>query len=579
MTKFIFVTGGVVSSVGKGVCVGSIGRILKSRGLSVSLLKLDPYLNVDPGTMSPYQHGEVFVTDDGSETDLDLGHYERFVDVQLGKLSNVTSGQIYSDVIARERRGEFLGGTIQVVPHVTDSIKERIMELADSSSADVIVVEVGGTVGDIEGLPFLEAIRQMRNEVGRDNVFYTHLTFLPYISSTDELKTKPTQHSVRELRGIGIQPDAIICRSDQLVPEGLRSKIVVHCDVPIEGVLMLPTVSSIYEVPLILEDQGMGNLLSDTLGLDLKEAGRESLNGWIEFVDQIKKPKETLEIAVVGKYVDLHDSYMSVKEALIHAGLDHDKDVEIRWVGSEDIEEEGPAAFLAGVSGVVVPGGFGYRGVEGMIDTVRFARENKIPYLGLCLGMQVMVIEAARNLLGKKDANSTEFDEVTANPVIDLMPDQVGVTEKGGTMRLGVYPCEILGDGASSRAYGGSETVIMERHRHRFEFNNSYKDQLESVGLVATGVSPDGQLVEIVEHEGHPFMAGTQFHPEFLSRPTNPHPMFREFVGVICKGVRSNSDGSGAVANGGNGTNNLELDTGTNPAALRGRQAGGATKS
>ena len=579
MTKFIFVTGGVVSSVGKGVCVGSIGRILKSRGLSVSLLKLDPYLNVDPGTMSPYQHGEVFVTDDGSETDLDLGHYERFVDVQLGKLSNVTSGQIYSEVIARERRGEFLGGTIQVVPHVTDSIKERIMELADASSADVIVVEVGGTVGDIEGLPFLEAIRQMRNEVGRDNVFYTHLTFLPYISSTDELKTKPTQHSVRELRGIGIQPDAIICRSDQLVPEGLRSKIVVHCDVPIEGVLMLPTVSSIYEVPLILEDQGMGNLLSDTLGLDLKAAGRESLNGWIEFVDQIKKPKEILEIAVVGKYVDLHDSYMSVKEALIHAGLHHDRDVEIRWVGSEDIEEEGAAAFLTGVSGIVVPGGFGYRGVEGMIDTVRFARENKVPYLGLCLGMQVMVIEAARNLLGKKDANSTEFDEMTSNPVIDLMPDQVGVTEKGGTMRLGVYPCEILGDGASFRAYGGNEAVIMERHRHRFEFNNSYKDQLESVGLVATGVSPDGQLVEIVEHEDHPFMAGTQFHPEFLSRPTSPHPMFREFVGVICKYGRSNSDGPGSVANGCNGTNNLDLDTGTNSAALRGSQAGSTTKS
>ena len=577
MTKFIFVTGGVVSSVGKGVCVGSIGRILKSRGLSVSLLKLDPYLNVDPGTMSPYQHGEVFVTDDGSETDLDLGHYERFVNVQLGKLSNMTSGQIYSDVIARERRGEFLGGTIQVVPHVTDSIKERIMELADSSSAEVIVVEVGGTVGDIEGLPFLEAIRQMRNEVGKDNVFYTHLTFLPYISSTDELKTKPTQHSVRELRGIGIQPDAIICRSDQLAPEGLRSKIVVHCDVPMEGVLMLPTVSSIYEVPLLLEDQGMGNLLSDTLGLDLKDAGRESLNGWIEFVDQIKKPKETLEIAVVGKYVDLHDSYMSVKEALIHAGLYHDRDVEIRWVGSEDIENDGADRYLSGVSGIVVPGGFGYRGVEGMIDTVRYARENQIPYLGLCLGMQVMVIEAARNLLGKKDANSTEFDQMTDNPVIDLMPDQVGVTEKGGTMRLGVYPCEILGEGATSRAYGGSETVIMERHRHRFEFNNSFKDRLASVGLVASGVSPDGKLVEIVEHEDHPFMAGTQFHPEFLSRPTRPHPMFREFVGVICEGASSTFNGANSSTNGGDGTNNLDLETGTNLKDFHGNQASSTT--
>ena len=544
MTKFIFVTGGVVSSVGKGVCVGSIGRILKSRGLSVSLLKLDPYLNVDPGTMSPYQHGEVFVTDDGSETDLDLGHYERFVNVKLGKLSNVTSGQIYSEVIAKERRGEFLGGTIQVVPHVTDSIKERMMALADASSADVIVVEVGGTVGDIEGLPFLEAIRQMRNEVGRDNVFYAHLTLLPYISSTDELKTKPTQHSVRELRGIGIQPDAIICRSDQPVPEDLRSKIVVHCDVPIEGVLMMPTVSSIYEVPLILEDQGMGNLLSSTLRLDLKEAGRESLNGWVEFVEQIKKPKDTLEVAVVGKYVDLHDSYMSVKEALTHAGLFHDKDIEIRWVASEDIENDGAEDHLAGIVGIVVPGGFGYRGVEGMIDTVQYAREHRIPYLGLCLGMQVMVIEAARNLLGKEDANSTEFDQNTSNPVIDLMPDQVGVTEKGGTMRLGVYPCEIRGDGVTSKAYGGSDNVVLERHRHRFEFNNSFRDQLASVGLVATGISPDGHLVEIVEHNEHPFMAGTQFHPEFLSRPSDPHPMFKEFVRASCEvGAPSGSNG------------------------------------
>ena len=544
MTKFIFVTGGVVSSVGKGVCVGSIGRILKSRGLSVSLLKLDPYLNVDPGTMSPYQHGEVFVTDDGSETDLDLGHYERFVNVKLGKLSNVTSGQIYSEVIAKERRGEFLGGTIQVVPHVTDAIKERMMALADSSSADVIVVEVGGTVGDIEGLPFLEAIRQMRNEVGRDNVFYAHLTFLPYISSTDELKTKPTQHSVRELRGIGIQPDAIICRSDQPVPEDLRSKIVVHCDVPIEGVLMMPTVSSIYEVPLILEDQGMGNLLSSTLRLDLKEAGRESLNGWVEFVEQIKKPKDTLEVAVVGKYVDLHDSYMSVKEALTHAGLFHDKDIEIRWVASEDIENDGAEAHLTGIVGIVVPGGFGYRGVEGMIDTVQYAREHRIPYLGLCLCMQVMVIEAARNLLGKEDANSTEFDQNTSNPVIDLMPDQVGVTEKGGTMRLGVYPCEIRGDGVTSRAYGGNDNVVLERHRHRFEFNNSFRDQLASVGLVATGISPDGHLVEIVEHNDHPFMAGTQFHPEFLSRPSDPHPMFKEFVRASCEvGAPSGSNG------------------------------------
>ena len=398
MTKFIFVTGGVVSSIGKGVCVGSIGRILKSRGLRVSLLKLDPYLNVDPGTMSPYQHGEVFVTNDGSETDLDLGHYERFVNVDLGKLSNVTAGQVYSDVIARERKGEFLGGTIQAVPHVTDSIKERMMNLAGRSEADVIVVEVGGTVGDIEGLPFLEAIRQMRNEVGRDNVFYAHLTFLPYISSTEELKTKPTQHSVRELRGIGIQPDAIICRSDHEVPDDLRQKIMVHCDVPIDGVFTLPTVESIYEVPLILEDQGMGNLISDTLMLGTLANGRESLNGWVELVAQIKEPKEKLDIAVVGKYVDLHDSYISVKEALIHAGIHHIKDINIKWVAAEDIETDGAVAHLNDVCGIVVPGGFGYRGVEGMVTTVEYARTESIPYFGLCLGMQVMVIEAARNL-------------------------------------------------------------------------------------------------------------------------------------------------------------------------------------
>ena len=536
MTKFIFVTGGVVSSVGKGVCVGSIGRILKSRGLTVSLLKLDPYLNVDPGTMSPYQHGEVFVTNDGSETDLDLGHYERFVNVDLSHLSNVTAGQVYSEVISKERRGEFLGGTIQAVPHVTDSIKERIMELASQSKAEVIVVEVGGTVGDIEGLPFLEAIRQMRNEVGRDNVFYTHLTFLPFISSTGELKTKPTQHSVRELRGIGIQPDAIICRSDHEVAEELRRKIMIHCDVPVEGVLTLPTVQSIYEVPLILEEQGMGNLISDTLGLNARSSGWESLNGWVELVDRIKRPKGKLNIAVVGKYVDLHDSYMSVKEALIHAGLHHGRDIEISWVQAEGIEEKGPDVYLDGIEGIVVPGGFGYRGVEGMIQTVEYARERKIPYLGLCLGMQVMVIEAARNLLGRADANSTEFDETTTSPVIDLMPDQVDITDKGGTMRLGVYPCEILGDGVTSKAY--SESTVMERHRHRFEFNNSFREDLVSVGLMPSGLSPDGRLVEIVEHQDHPFMAGTQFHPEFLSRPTKPHPLFREFVGASCETLR-----------------------------------------
>ena len=546
MTKFVFVTGGVVSSVGKGVCVGSIGRILKSRGISVSLLKLDPYLNVDPGTMSPYQHGEVFVTNDGSETDLDLGHYERFVNVELGKLSNVTAGQVYSDVIGKERRGEFLGGTIQAVPHVTDSIKQRMLNLAADSGADIVVVEVGGTVGDIEGLPFLEAIRQMRNEVGSDNVFYIHLTFLPYISSTDELKTKPTQHSVRELRGIGIQPDAILCRSDHEVPEDLRKKIVIHCDVPLDGVMTLPTVSSIYEVPLILESQGMGNLICNTMNLEVNGKLRHGLDGWVKLVNRIKEPKTGLEIAIVGKYVDLHDSYMSVKEALTHAALHHARDVNIRWINSEDLEGEGAGERLEGVQGIVVPGGFGYRGVEGMIKAAQYVREQEIPYLGLCLGMQVMVIEAARNLVGMNDANSTEFDESTSAPVIDLMPDQVGVTNKGGTMRLGVYPCEIVEDGVTSDAYG--EDIVMERHRHRFEFNNDFREDLQKVGIKLTGVSPDGRLVEMVEMDKHPFMVGTQFHPEFLSRPTIPHPLFRAFVGAACS--RSDQSERNQMVNG-----------------------------
>ena len=530
MAKFVFVTGGVVSSVGKGVCVGSIGKILKNQGFEVSLLKLDPYLNVDPGTMSPYQHGEVFVTTDGGETDLDLGHYERFVDVDLTRSSNLTAGQVYSEVISRERKGEFLGGTIQVVPHLTDRIKQHMHDLAEESDADVIVVEVGGTVGDIEGLPFLEAIRQMRNEVGRDNVFYIHLTLFPSISSTGELKTKPTQHSVRELRGIGIHPDAIVCRSDSPVPESLRQKIVVHCDVPLEGVFTVPTVSSIYEVPLLLEKQGIPQLITDSLNLISDEKSITlSLNGWGQLVERIKTPKENLKIGLVGKYVDLHDAYMSVKEALIHAGLFHSLNIDIDWIAAEEIEKNGPDQFLKDLQGIVIPGGFGDRGIEGMVSAVQYARENKIPYLGLCLGMQVMVIEAARNLLGKKSANSQEFDVNTPDPVIHLMEDQVDVTQKGGTMRLGVYPCVIQSDSLTSRAY--DESLVMERHRHRYEVNNDYREGLLEVGLKPTGLSPDGNLVEIMEIEDHPFMAGTQFHPEFLSRPVRPHPMFREFVG------------------------------------------------
>ena len=533
MTRIIFVTGGVVSSVGKGVSVASIGRILKSRGVSVSLMKLDPYLNVDPGTMSPYQHGEVFVTADGSETDLDLGHYERFVDVSLTKLSNITAGQIYSDVIARERRGEFLGGTIQAVPHVTDAIKRRILDLADHSGAEVIVVEVGGTVGDIEGLPFLEAIRQMRNEVGRDNVYYIHVTFLPYISAAGELKTKPTQHSVRELRSIGIQPDAIICRADHHVDEEIKKKISIHCDVPNEAVINLPTVSSIYEVPLILQEEGLGDLIADALRLGVSA---DDLIDWRAMVEAIQAPKETLPIAIVGKYVDLRDSYISVKEALLHAGLQYDRAIDVQWIDSEQVEAEGPDRLLESAAGIVVPGGFGLRGVEGMIRTVQYARDHDVPYLGLCLGLQVMVVEIGRSLVGLRDANSTEMDPNTPHPVIDLMDSQKGVTDMGGTMRLGIYPCETVSDSWAERAY--RQDIVEERHRHRWEVNNEYRERFEAVDLWPTGISPCGEFIEIMEYAPSRFMVGTQFHPEFLSRPNRPHPLFREFIGVATDVVR-----------------------------------------
>ena len=533
MAKYIFVTGGVVSSIGKGISVASIGRILKSRGISVSVQKLDPYLNVDPGTMSPYQHGEVFVTEDGCETDLDLGHYERFIDVHLSRLSNVTAGQVYSSVIARERRGDFLGGTIQAVPHVTNEIKGRIRALAEESQPEVVVVEVGGTVGDIEGIPFLEAIRQMRNEAGRDNVFYIHVTLLPHISTTGELKTKPTQHSVRELRSIGIQPDAIICRSDFPVSEDIKEKIAFFCDVPRHAVVPMPTVSTIYEVPLLLEDAGFGDLLVQALRLPHTTP---ELGEWRAMVERLKRPKEPLPIAVVGKYADLPDSYLSVKEALGHAALFYDRDVEISWVRAEAVEQDGPDAYLSTASGIVVPGGFGQRGIEGMVQTARYAREHRVPYFGLCLGMQTMVIEFARYALGALEANSTEFDPVTPHPVIDLMPDQYAVTDKGGTMRLGVYPCDLQHASIAARAYGSER--VSERHRHRFEFNNQYRENLGEAGLRASGLSPDGQLVEIAELESHPFMMGVQFHPEFLSRPNRPHPLFREFIGAAKDVIR-----------------------------------------
>ncbi|MBM3142836.1 MAG: CTP synthase [Chloroflexi bacterium] len=530
MSKYIFVTGGVVSSVGKGISVASIGRILKSRAISVSVQKLDPYLNVDPGTMSPYQHGEVFVTQDGAETDLDLGHYERFIDVDLTSASNVTSGQIYSAVIAGERRGDYLGGTIQVIPHVTNEIKRRIREVAQLSGAEVVIVEVGGTVGDIEGLPFLEAIRQMRNEEGRDNVLYVHVTFLPHIATTNELKTKPTQHSVNELRRIGIQPDIILCRSDYEIPQSLKDKISLFCDVDKEAVIPLVTAETIYEVPLMLEETGMSDLIIYRLRLEAKDV---DLTEWREMVAKLKTPKEPVTIALVGKYVELRDAYYSVREALCHAGLHHDRQVNIMWVQSEDLQCNGNVNLLKSAQGIIVPGGFGYRGIEGMITAANYARQNNIPYLGLCLGMQVVVIEFGRYALGSKQVNSTEFDPDTPYPVIDLMPEQHEITDMGGTMRLGTYPCHLVPLTQAARAYG--ETIVHERHRHRFEFNNRFREPLEQKGLIPSGLSPDNRLVEIVEVKDHPWMVACQFHPEFKSRPNHPHPLFYSFVGAAKK--------------------------------------------
>ena len=527
MSKYIFVTGGVVSSVGKGISVASIGRILKSRSITVSVQKLDPYLNVDPGTMSPYQHGEVFVTQDGAETDLDLGHYERFIDIDLTSASNVTSGQIYSAVIAGERRGDYLGGTIQVIPHVTNEIKRRIREVAQLSSAEVVIVEVGGTVGDIEGLPFLEAIRQMRNEEGRDNVLYVHVTFLPHIATTNELKTKPTQHSVNELRRIGIQPDIILCRSDHEISQSLKDKISLFCDVYKEAVIPLVTAETIYEVPLMLEETGLSNLIIDRLGLEAKDV---DLTKWREMVAKLKAPKEPVTIALVGKYVELRDAYYSVREALCHAGLHHNRQINIQWVHSEDLQTGGNMNLLKSAQGIIVPGGFGYRGIEGMITAASYARQNHIPYLGLCLGMQVMVIEFGRYALDSKQVNSAEFDPETPYPVIALLPEQHEITDMGGTMRLGTYPCHLVPMTCAAKAYG--ETIVHERHRHRFEFNNRFREPLEQKGLVASGLSPDNRLVEIVEIKDHPWMLACQFHPEFKSRPNHPHPLFASFVGV-----------------------------------------------
>jgi CTP synthase len=524
--KYVFVTGGVVSSIGKGITAASIGTILKARHLGVSLQKLDPYINIDPGTMSPYQHGEVFVTDDGAETDLDLGHYERFIDTNLSKASNVTAGKIYAEVIAKERRGDYLGGTVQVIPHVTNEIKERITRVTWEGNPDVVIVEVGGTVGDIESLPFLEAIRQLKNDLGRKNVFYLHVTLVPFIEASEEFKSKPTQHSVAALRSIGIQPDAIVCRSERPVSSALKDKIALFCDVERRAVISLPDAQSIYEVPLVLEEAGLGTVIDEALEL---HAGPPDLQDWNELVHRIQHPSGAVRIGVVGKYLPAPDAYISVTEALRHAGVYHDLRVDIQWIASEKLET-GDESALNAVDGIVVPGGFGHRGIEGKIVAARYARSHQVPYLGLCLGMQCAVIEFARDVLGAPDANSTEFNAFTSHPVIDLLPEQRDVSDKGGTMRLGLYPCKLAPGTRAAQAYG--EPVVYERHRHRFEFNNTYREAMWEAGMVFSGTSPNDRLVEIIELKDHPWFVASQFHPEFRSRPNRPHPLFRDFVGA-----------------------------------------------
>lgn len=526
MTKYIFVTGGVVSSLGKGITAASLGRLLKNRGYRVTIQKFDPYLNIDPGTMSPYQHGEVFVTDDGAETDLDLGHYERFIDINLSQRSNVTSGRIYQTVISRERKGDYLGGTVQVIPHVTNAIKEQVFRVGQEVNADVVITEIGGTVGDIESQPFLEAIRQVKKDIGKENVLYIHVTLLPYISASGELKTKPTQHSVKEMRSIGIQPDIIVCRSEYPISQEMKEKIALFCDVDVDAIIENRTAQSIYEVPLMMQHEGLDKIVLRKLQLEDKPL---DMSDWEHMVDRILHPQGELEVALVGKYVSLHDAYLSVVESLDHAGYAFNRKVNIRWIDSEEVEAaDDLAPLFAGVDGIVVPGGFGSRGVEGKIRTIRFAREHKIPYLGLCLGMQCAVMEFARNVCGIQDAISSEFDADAEHPVIDLMPDQVDVEDKGGTMRLGLYPCKLV-DGTHSRELYGEE-LVYERHRHRYEFNNAYRKQLTDAGLILAGTSPDERLVEIVEVKDHPFFVAVQFHPEFKSRPNNPHPLFYGFI-------------------------------------------------
>ncbi len=526
MTKYIFTTGGVISSLGKGIASASIGKILESRGLKVGMMKLDPYINVDPGTMNPYQHGEVYVTEDGAETDLDLGHYERFTDTETTKFSNVTTGQVYNTVIARERRGDYLGKTIQVIPHITNEIKERIRKAAQASKAQIMIVEVGGTVGDIESLPFLEAARQFRLEVGYRNVLYVHLTLIPYVRSAEEIKTKPTQHSVGKLREIGIQPDILICRTEKALSEDIKEKISLFCNVSKEAVIEARDAESIYQIPLVFKEQGLDKIILNHFGIkcrsgDLKEWGER-------VVERVLRPRYKVTVAVVGKYIGLQDAYKSIYESLIHAGMYNDAKVTIKKIDSENIEKHGAASLLSDVAGVLVPGGFGYRGIEGKVAAIRYARENNIPFLGLCLGMQCAVVEFARNACGLKGANSTEFNKNTKHPIISLLKEQRDIKNMGGTMRLGAYPCKVKKGSVAYKAY--KKSVISERHRHRYEFNNIYRDLLEKKGIIFSGIYPKKGLVEIIEIKKHPYFIAVQFHPEFKSKPDRPHPLFREFV-------------------------------------------------
>ena len=534
-TKYIFVTGGVVSSLGKGITAASLGRLLKSRGYRVTIQKFDPYINIDPGTMSPYQHGEVFVTDDGAETDLDLGHYERFIDINLSKNSNTTTGKIYQSVINKERRGDYLGGTVQVIPHITNAIKERVFIVGQQDNADIVITEIGGTVGDIESLPFLEAIRQVKKEVGRNDVLYIHVTLVPYISAAGELKTKPTQHSVKELRSIGISPDIIVCRSEKPISKEMREKMAMFCDVDPDAVIQNLTAKSIYQVPMLMEEQGLDSIVLRKLELEDKP---KDMSGWHDMVGRIlKKYDQKVTIAVVGKYVALQDAYISITESLRHAAVANETELEIKWVNAEEIEAESVDMdkVMEGVNGILVPGGFGNRGIEGKIKAIQYAREHKIPFFGICLGMQCAVIEFARHVCGMADANSSEFAPETTHPVIDLMPEQLDVEDMGGTMRLGLYPCKVYPHTLTQKAY--KQELIYERHRHRYEFNNAFRETIVSKGLQLGGTLPNGRLVEIVElpESVHPWFLGAQFHPEFKSRPTNPHPLFRDFIGAALK--------------------------------------------